>query len=89
VHDFGVAKGCLIPILSPRVQALLAALWVFRLLPNGFTDRDLRTCLAPAGGGCMPGTSDILHLADQPGFGLPDQRGEPSAIPEASPDRSP
>ena len=35
------------PILSPRVQALLAALCVFRLLPNGFTNRDLRTCLAP------------------------------------------
>jgi len=36
-----------LPILSPRVQALLAALCVFRLLPNGFTNRDLRTCLAP------------------------------------------
>jgi hypothetical protein len=35
------------PITSPRVQALLAALCVFRLLPNGFTHRDLRTCLAP------------------------------------------
>ena len=35
------------PLLSPRVQALLAALCVFRLLPNGFTNRDLRTCLAP------------------------------------------
>jgi hypothetical protein len=28
------------------VQALLAALCVFRL-PHGFTNRDLRTCLAP------------------------------------------
>jgi hypothetical protein len=35
------------PITSPRVQALLAVLCVFRLLPNGFTNRDLRTCLAP------------------------------------------
>jgi hypothetical protein len=35
------------PITSPRVQALLAALCVFRLLPNGFTNRDLRTHLAP------------------------------------------
>jgi hypothetical protein len=35
------------PITSPRVQALLAALCAFRLLPNGFTHRDLRTCLAP------------------------------------------
>ena len=35
------------PITSPRVQALLAALCVFRLLPDGFTNRDLRTHLAP------------------------------------------
>ena len=35
------------PITSPRVQALLAALCVFRLLPNGFTNRDLRGYLAP------------------------------------------
>ena len=34
-------------ITDPRVQALLAALCVFRLLPNGFTNRDLRTYLAP------------------------------------------
>jgi hypothetical protein len=30
-----------------RVQALLTALCVFRLLPHGFTNRDLRTHLAP------------------------------------------
>jgi hypothetical protein len=30
-----------------RVQALLAVLCSFRLLPNGFTNRDLRTCPAP------------------------------------------
>ena len=35
------------PITSTRVQALLATLCVFRLLPNGFTNRDLRGHLAP------------------------------------------
>ena len=35
------------PLTSPRVQALLAALCVFRLLPHGFTNRDLRNHLAP------------------------------------------
>ena len=35
------------PLTSPRVQALLSALCVFRLLPHGFTNRDLRNCLAP------------------------------------------
>ena len=35
------------PLTSPRVQALLPALCVFRLLPYGFTNRDLRNCLAP------------------------------------------
>jgi|HubBroStandDraft_4_1064222.scaffolds.fasta_scaffold23596_2 hypothetical protein len=35
------------PLISLRVQALLSALCVFRLLPNGFTNRDLRICLAP------------------------------------------
>src|SRR6266568_518249 len=35
------------PLISPRVQALLSALCVFRLLPHGFTNRDLRTSLAP------------------------------------------
>ena len=35
------------PLTSPRVQALLAALCAFRLLPHGFAHRDLRTCLAP------------------------------------------
>ena len=38
------------PITSPRVQALLAALRAFRLLPNGFTNRDLRNHLAPLPG---------------------------------------
>jgi len=35
------------PPSSLRVQALLAALCAFRLLPNGFTNRDLRIHLAP------------------------------------------
>jgi hypothetical protein len=34
------------PITSPRVQALLAAICAFRLLPHGFTHRDLRNHLA-------------------------------------------
>jgi hypothetical protein len=37
-------------ITGPRVQALLAAVCVFKLLPNGFTNRELRTCLAPLPG---------------------------------------
>lgn len=32
---------------DPRAQALLSALCVFRLLPRGFTNRDLRAHLAP------------------------------------------
>jgi hypothetical protein len=35
------------PFTSPRVQALLSALCAFRLLPGGFTNRDLRNHLAP------------------------------------------
>jgi hypothetical protein len=35
------------PFTSLRVQALLSVLCAFRLLPNGFTNRDLRNCLAP------------------------------------------
>lgn len=35
------------PITSSRGQALLAVLCVFRPPPNGFTHRNLRTCLAP------------------------------------------
>ena len=34
-------------ITDLRTQALLAAICVFRLLPHGFTNRDLRTHLAP------------------------------------------
>src|SRR5260370_41533533 len=34
-------------ITDPRTQALLAAICVFRLLPHGFTNRNLRTHLAP------------------------------------------
>jgi hypothetical protein len=35
------------PITSLRVQALLATLCAFRLLPHGFTNRDLRNYLVP------------------------------------------
>ena len=35
------------PLPAHARRRLLAALCVFRLLPNGFTNRDLRTCLAP------------------------------------------
>ena len=42
-------------ITDPRVQALLAAVCVFKLLPGGFTNRDLRHHLAPLLG---------LHPAD-------------------------
>ena len=31
----------------PRVHALLQALLIHRLLPHGFTNRDLRTLIAP------------------------------------------
>ena len=34
-------------VTSKRVQALLAAICAFRLLPHGFTNRGLRTHLAP------------------------------------------
>jgi hypothetical protein len=37
-------------ITDPRVQALLAVICAFKLLPNGFTNRDLRTRLAPLPG---------------------------------------
>ncbi|MFD0507848.1 hypothetical protein ACFQ0G_43970 [Streptomyces chiangmaiensis] len=44
------AEGTRIPGLrftDPRVQALLHALLVFKLLPRGFANRDLRVLLAP------------------------------------------
>jgi len=45
-----VVDGQRVPAMrftDPRVQALLAALVIFRLLPNGFANRDLREHLAP------------------------------------------
>jgi hypothetical protein len=36
-----------LPFDSTRTQALLAALVIFRLLPHGFRNRDLRAHLAP------------------------------------------
>ncbi|WP_322759027.1 hypothetical protein [Frankia sp. Cr2] len=51
VHDpITTSGGQRIPGLrftDPRVHALLCALLVFRLLPHGFTNRDLRDILAP------------------------------------------
>jgi hypothetical protein len=38
------------PVTGSRMQALLYALCVFRLLPNGFANRDLRTHPAPLPG---------------------------------------
>lgn len=35
-----------------------------------------------AGGGRLPGAGDILHLADQPGSGLPDQGGDRAGSPK-------
>jgi hypothetical protein len=35
------------PVTTLRVQALLSVICAFRLLPNGFTNRDLRNHLAP------------------------------------------
>lgn len=36
-----------LPFADPRVQALLSALLLYTLLPHGFTNKDLRTHLAP------------------------------------------
>lgn len=36
-----------LPLANPRTQALLATLCVLRLLPNGFTNQDLRKHVAP------------------------------------------
>ena len=49
-HPVVIDDGTRIPGLrfgDPRVHALLSALVVFRLLPNGFANRDLRAHLAP------------------------------------------
>lgn len=40
-------RASALPADSTRTQALLSALVVFRLLPNGFCNRDLRGYLAP------------------------------------------
>jgi hypothetical protein len=59
VHDPLITDtGTRIPglrLTDPRTQALLHALLVFRLLPHGFTNRDLRALLAPLLG-LPPGT---------------------------------
>jgi hypothetical protein len=46
ITDTG-ARVPALPFDSRRTQALLAALVIFRLLPNGFRNRDLRAHLAP------------------------------------------
>lgn len=43
----GNQRASALPFDSARTQALLAALVIFRLLPNGFRNRDLREYLAP------------------------------------------
>jgi hypothetical protein len=43
----GTQRASALPFDSPRTQALLAALVVFRLLPHGFRNADLRAHLAP------------------------------------------
>ncbi len=50
VSSPAVVDGQRVPAMrftDPRVQALLASLVIFRLLPNGFANRDLRGHLAP------------------------------------------
>ena len=46
-HTATGARVPALPIDSARTQALLAALVIFRLLPHGFRNRDLRAHLAP------------------------------------------
>lgn len=43
----GAQRASALRFTDPRVQALLAAIVVFRLLPDGFANRDLRAHLAP------------------------------------------
>jgi hypothetical protein len=43
----GEQRAAALPFAAPRVQALLAALVLFCLLPRGFSNRDLRERLAP------------------------------------------
>jgi hypothetical protein len=43
----GTQRASALPFGTTRTQALLAALLVFRLLPQGFRNRDLRAHLAP------------------------------------------
>ena len=45
--DPGGRRVAALRFADPRVHALLAALIVFRLLPNGFANRDLRAYVAP------------------------------------------
>ena len=60
-----------LPLAQPRSHALLAALLIFRLLPRGFTNRDLRELTAELRG--LPAIS-----AGQITYDLPAPRGAPS-----------
>ncbi len=60
-------------LADPRVHALLAALCVFRLLPRGFANRDLRPILAQLLG--VPAESITPGKMT---YDLPAPRGAPS-----------
>jgi hypothetical protein len=53
------------PLTRQRTQALLPAICVFRLLPRGFTSRDLRHHLAP-----LPGTTADAMTSGQLSYDL-------------------
>jgi hypothetical protein len=66
-------EGTRIPGLrfgDPRVHALLQALLIHRLLPHGFTNRELRTLIAP-----LLGTTPEDITAGKMTYDLPAPRG--------------
>src|SRR5256884_5709181 len=70
------AAGTRIPGLrfgDPRVHALLQALLIHRLLPRGFTNRELRTLIAP-----LLGATPEDITAGKMTYDLPAPRGAPS-----------
>ena len=83
---------------DPRAHALLQALLIHRLLPHGFTNRDLRTLIAPLLGATAEDitagkmTYDLRRLrahglidAHPPHPPLPDHRYRPAARPAVHP----
>jgi hypothetical protein len=58
---------------STATDILLAAICAFRLLPNGFAHRDLRTCLAP-----LLGLTAEAMTSGQISYDLHAPRGAPS-----------